>query len=448
MDHSQSIKKLLYRQQTTLEQFVFSRWGGYAAILLTLLGVGLDYILYPHWYTIFLEARVFTASFILVLILIMGTQQGRKYTQELTFFWLLLPQAMITWMISQTEGASSLYFVGLHLAMFGSGIALHFTVPQNIAFSVFTYVFYALACVWHDPAFELKNMFFLNSLFLFMSASISAVCTFLNERARFSLFELKETLAQKNDRLEVMNKELTKIKGHMLQQEKMAAIGTLSAGLLHEVNNPVNYCLMASNMALENSLVKENDLLHECLSDIKQGMQRIQGIVSQLKTFAYRKPDNLQEVANEQVFSFDHALDCAIKLLGHELKGINLERELAENSRVLGDEGAIISVLINLLSNAAVALRKVNRTQPNIRIITNWQDGRFHIKIRDNGAGIALEDLSRIFEPFFTTQEVGKGLGLGLSISYGIIERHGGLLNVNSVLGEWTEMSFDLPTTG
>ncbi|MNW15700.1 Sensor protein SrrB [compost metagenome] len=74
-----------------------------------------------------------------------------------------------------------------------------------------------------------------------------------------------------------------------------------------------------------------------------------------------------------------------------------------------------------------------------------WADGRLHVNVRDNGPGIAPEHLARVFEPFFTTREVGQGLGLGLSISYAVIERHGGVLYAESELGQWAAFSFDLP---
>ena len=112
---------------------------------------------------------------------------------------------------------------------------------------------------------------------------------------------------------------------------------------------------------------------------------------------------------------------------------------------MLGDEAAIIGVLINLFSNAALAMRKAGTAAPAIHTCGQWQDGRLHLTVRDNGPGIASENLARVFEPFFTTRDVGQGLGLGLSISYAVVERHGGLLFAESELGQWTAFSFDLP---
>jgi len=249
-------------------------------------------------------------------------------------------------------------------------------------------------------------------------------------------------MAQKNIELEEINKNLIQIKGQMLQQEKMAAIGTLAAGLLHEVNNPVNFCLMAVNLAMEEAAAKQSPALHEYLGDAKSGMQRVQQIVSDLKIFAYREPG--VENTNHP-FMFEKALDSSERLTGHELRGIRLTWELPADNLVQGDEAAITGVLINLLSNAAMAMNKVGTQNPAINVSAVWKGPRLFISVRDNGPGISEQNLTRVFEPFFTTRAIGQGLGLGLSISYGVIQRHGGILVAQSRVGEWAEMVFDLP---
>jgi two-component system sensor histidine kinase PhcS len=270
----------------------------------------------------------------------------------------------------------------------------------------------------------------------------STVYTYYNERVRRQLHSLKEEVAQKNGELEDINRNLAEIKGQMLQQEKMAALGTLAAGLLHEVNNPVNFCMMAIDVAVEEPAAKNSPLLMECLTDAKQGMQRVQYIVSDLKTFAYRKSGVDHESSQ---FLFERALDSSVRLVGHEVKGIKINRQLTPDTLVRGDEAAIIGVLINLLSNAALAMRKGATPQPTIEVSAEADGDRLRVAVRDNGPGITPENISRVFEPFFTTREVGQGLGLGLSICYSVIQRHGGLLAAESVPGEWTRFTFDLP---
>ncbi|QQX83867.1 HAMP domain-containing histidine kinase [Cupriavidus necator] len=439
-----STNQLYAGYQSELADFrlAFSRGGAYTAIALVLLGVGLDYGQYPQQQLAFGVARVLVSLLIAGVVVVLYSAAGRRFAPWLTLTWLLLPQIMIAWMIWQTEGAQSPYYVGLNLAIFASGIALPFGLWQNLVFGVLSYLLYVLACLFHPGGIEPVGAFIANSLFLLFAAAASGVYTFFNERARFMLFRLKDEVAEKNTELEVINRRLADIKGQMLQQEKMAAIGTLAAGLLHEVNNPVNFCLMAIEVAMEEPQAKENPSLEECLVDAKQGMQRIQHIVSDLKTFAYRKPG--AEVEGTP-FLFEKALDSSVRLTAHELRGVSLSRELPADTLVLGDEAAIIGVLINLFSNAALAMRKAGTAAPAIHTTARWDNHRLHVMVRDNGPGIPQENLARVFEPFFTTREVGQGLGLGLSISYAVVERHGGQLYAESELGQWTAFSFDLP---
>jgi two-component system sensor histidine kinase PhcS len=168
----------------------------------------------------------------------------------------------------------------------------------------------------------------------------------------------------------------------------------------------------------------------------------VQHIVSDLKTFAYRK--NGDDLLSAH-FLFERALGAAIRLIGHELKDIKLQRELPDDTLVRGDEAAVIGVLINLFSNAVMAMRKAGKRPHELSVKAVWEGPRLRVTVRDNGPGIPDEQLARVFEPFFTTREVGQGLGLGLSISYRVIERHGGVLLAESVVGEWTQMIFDLP---
>jgi two-component system sensor histidine kinase PhcS len=419
----------------------FSQGGALTAIALVLFGMGLDHALYPHQELKFALVRCIVVALIFVVVVLIKTSWGKHRIQWLTCIWLLLPQVMIAWMIATTEGVHSMYYVGLSLAIYASGIVLAFGLWQNLVFGAISYLMYAVACLAHRDGIDPPGLFVVHSLFLLMSAAVSAVFTFFNERARLLLFQLKAEVAEKNQLLEKTNSDLAAIKGQMLQQEKMAAIGTLAAGLLHEVNNPVNFCMMAIDIAIEEPASNASPVLAECLFDAKQGMLRVQHIVSDLKTFAYRKPEGEPDGAP---FLFEKALNAAIRLVGHEIKGVKLERDLPGDTLVRGDEAAIIGVLINLFSNAVLAMRKAGRRDMAIRVVACWEQGRLRVSVQDNGQGILPEHLTRVFEPFFTTREVGQGLGLGLSISYGVIKRHGGVLMAESEPGQWTRMVFDL----
>lgn len=431
-----------YRHEVSDFRLASSRGGVITGAALVLLGIGLDYGLYPQHLAMFSAVRIIVSALMLTTLVCLAASWGRAHVQGLTLLWLALPQIMIVWMIQHTDGAESLYYAGLNLAIFAVGIVLPLGFIQIVLFGAFTYIIWVIACVMHTGGIQSRGTFIVHSLFILFSVTACAVYTYFNERGRFQLFLLKEELAEKNEQLEAINHSLTEIKGQLLQQEKMVAIGTLSAGLLHEINNPVNFCLMAIAVAQEDTTAKASPMLLECLADAKEGMQRVQHIVSDLKTFAYRSPEKGE---TDTPFLVEKAIDSAIRLTSHELRGVEVNRQLPPDTLVRGDEAAIIGVLINLLSNAALAMHKAQRENPRIDVSAEWQNGRLFVVVTDNGPGIAEKNLSRVFEPFFTTREVGKGLGLGLSISYSVIQHHGGTLSVASQEGAWARFTFDLP---
>jgi two-component system, sensor histidine kinase PhcS len=419
----------------------FSRIGCLTSAALILLGAGLDQAIYPERAGEFFLVRLATALATLWVMRWVTGPRGKQYIRSLTLLWLVLPQIMIAWMIYSTEGVASIYFVGLQLALYGVGIIVPISYLESIGFGVFTIAVYFVACYLHPAGLGDGSVFAANVIFTGFAAIISTGCTYFNELSRIKLFMLREQVDAQNATLLDTNKTLSDIKGQLIQREKMAAIGTLSAGLLHELNNPVNYSLMAVNMGLSLPAAKTDAMLKESLEDAREGLTRVQNIVTDLKTFAYQKPgeDSLRP------FLLEHAVRSAVRLAGYDLKGIEVVLDLPQDTHVMGDEPAIIGVLINLLSNAAHALQGVKRAQPRIELRVAPRGDRLWVAVRDNGQGIDPTLIGRVFEPFFTTRDVGAGLGLGLSVSYGIVQRHGGTLSVDSIHGEWTEFAFDLP---
>lgn len=438
---SRVLRKAFEKSELEGFRLEFSRLCLLIGVLLVMLGVGLDYNNYPERLWEFAAARLLTSACMLAVYALLYTDWGKKNVRNLTWLWLFIPQIMICGMVADTEGGRSAYAMGLHLAVFAAGSLIPFGLLQSFIFSIATLACYALACWLKIDDFGMRD-FLVNVQFLVFTSIISFFCTFFNQKERFSLFCLKTELAEKNEELRCMNSNLVEIKGQLLQQDKMAALGTLSAGLLHEVNNPVNFCLMAVEVGLEEPVVAHNPSLKECLLDAQAGMRRVQQIVSDLKTFAYRGPTEGMSVP----FYFDKTLDSARRLASHELRPVRVNIDLDPKTLVRGDEALIIGVLINLLTNAALALAAKAHADPVIEVTSRWVNDRLFVSVWDNGRGIPPQNLQRIFEPFFTTRDVGKGLGLGLSISYSVIENHGGRLVAESGEGAWTRMTFDLPS--
>lgn len=252
---------------------------------------------------------------------------------------------------------------------------------------------------------------------------------------------LQRDLESRNDELERAIRDLRNTEAQLIQSEKMNALGVLSAGLLHEINNPLNYTLAAVDIALAEARNPERlDTLH----DIREGMNRIRDIVTDLGIFAY--PARQGEHVS---FTIRDAFKTASRLAGAKLDGVDIECELDE-ADIWGSKTQIVHLLINLLVNASRAARQAEadespRRRPQIRVDSRCLEARLRVRVFDNGHGIDPDHLPKIFDPFFTTQDVGQGMGLGLSICHTIVKNHGGEITVQSELGRWTRFTFDLP---
>ena len=251
---------------------------------------------------------------------------------------------------------------------------------------------------------------------------------------------LERDLAARNARLETALAELEATQAQLIQSEKLNALGSLSAGLLHEINNPLNYSLTALQLLGSDPTIQSNDLMREIVGDIDEGMQRIRAIVSDLRAFAYPS-----EAEKQVCFDFNEAVEAARRFAAHELRGIEVKSDLPRPSWVVGSKSHLTQVMVNLFTNAAAALATVGDDRDRrIGIVGQAQDGRFRIWVTDNGSGMEGTTLSRIFDPFFTTRDVGEGMGLGLSICHTIISNHQGKLAASSRLGEGSKLTFDL----
>jgi two-component system sensor histidine kinase PhcS len=222
----------------------------------------------------------------------------------------------------------------------------------------------------------------------------------------------------------------------LVQSEKMNAVGRLSGGILHEINNPLNAALMALHLARQKN---PTDSVAEYLSELETALKRIRTVTTDLRSFAHPNHD----VADER-FTIESALSAAERMLAHDLGDLSIRRENIGDSLVRGSKNQITHVFINLLSNAAMAVRAAGERTPAVVVRTRVDQNRLVTTVQDNGVGIPEINLTRVTEPFFTTRDVGQGMGLGLSICHTIIRNHGGTLRIESSEGQWTCVSFDL----
>jgi signal transduction histidine kinase len=303
----------------------------------------------------------------------------------------------------------------------------------------------------------------LNVLELTVERALERRTLMLNAR------QYKRDLESRNNELARGKAELERLQAQIVHSEKMASLGQLAAGIAHELNNPVGF--IYGNMDLLNRTIAgltqllnyydkvELDetatlgaeqikaqidypaTLHDLSSivcDCRDGAQRIRDIVQNLRTFS--RLDEAEFTKSD----IHEGIDSTIRLLSryYSSDNITLIREYGDLPPIDAFSGQLNQVWMNLLVNAAQA---VGGKDGEVRVSTRVEAESVVIAIRDSGAGILPEHLNRIFDPFYTTKPVGEGTGLGLSISFGIVERHGGTISVDTRLNEGTTFTVTLP---
>ena len=247
------------------------------------------------------------------------------------------------------------------------------------------------------------------------------------------------------DRVDEKTKELRSAHDHVLHVEKMASLGKMAAVVAHEVNNPLSGILTYAKLlrkwvASGQAGNDKRDEAMECLELIATESRRCGELIKNLLSLSRSAPMNLQSVDLHEV------INRSLLLVRHQLEhaGIDLQLKLEEDMpRLHCDAAQIEQVLLALIMNAIDAMPRGGNLW--IATLLNDDETEISIEVRDDGAGIAPDVLPQIFEPFMTTKEHGRGVGLGLAISRGIVERHNGRIEVESHLGKGTTFTLTLP---
>jgi signal transduction histidine kinase len=284
--------------------------------------------------------------------------------------------------------------------------------------------------------------------------------------------QMAQELAAGHEQQQQLMDKLEAARGQLVQAEKMASIGQLAAGIAHEINNPIGF--IGSNLqSLQDYVERLLNIIHHTESllneqqrqqlqqlmvqlqfsfirdDIKQlleesldGINRVAAIVNSLKSFAH--VDN----SDWQYADLIDGMENTLKIINNQLKyRIQLHKDYQQGLPLVYCQPMQLNqVFMNLLMNAAQAIE--GNGDIWISIHTMPQDQGVEISIRDSGCGIEPQNLNKIFEPFYTTKPVGSGTGLGLSLSYSIIQKQHGKISVSSKVGEGTEFVVRLPLQG
>lgn len=285
-----------------------------------------------------------------------------------------------------------------------------------------------------------------------------------------SLLKLNEKLENQKNELNSTLKNLTQAQAQLVQSEKMASLGLLTAGVAHELNNPLNFITtsilplqrnmedLISLLSKMDSIIAHRNLRDEfsevmemkedldytllvketkdLLKGVIEGASRSEHIVKGLRTFSRMDENEFKGV------NIHEGIESTLLLLRNKMKDhITIHRNFGTIPNVECLPGKLNQVFMNIITNSILAIEN----KGDIFIETSGFGDKARISIRDNGKGMPKEVLEHIFEPFFTTREVGKGTGLGLSISYSIIEEHNGTIDVLSVPGLGSEFIITLP---
>ena len=277
-----------------------------------------------------------------------------------------------------------------------------------------------------------------------------------------------EEISAQRDNLDQTLKELKSTQSQLVQSEKMASLGQLTAGIAHEINNPINYVYAGIDSLklniddLKDILGKAEDLipeekiaelddykedlefedilidLDEISQSIKNGASRTKEIVAGLRTFSRLDEDAYKEI------NIHENLDSTLLLLKSQIgENISIEKQYEDIPKFKGYPGPLNQVFMNILSNAIQAIDGDGSVSISTRYLPT--DSLLLIAIKDTGKGMSQAIMGRVFEPFFTTKDVGKGTGLGLSIAHSIIQKHKGKIEVESEEGKGSEFRIILP---
>lgn len=410
--------------------------------------------------------------FIVPFLLLLNFNSFERFLPTINFVWFVVFSAImyVLWLLRENNLASSLLKAGLPFFIVNSLRDI-----MEYLFSSFT-----------KENDSIIDLVFLGSLFWMIAFAISTnnqikalkkeeeknrIVVGENEKLEILVRERTSEISAQKEQLESTVEELKATQNQLVQQEKLASLGELTAGIAHEIQNPLNFVNNFSelNMELIEELMSPETPRggieeQELLSDIKQNLEKInhhgkraasivKGMLQHSRTNTGQKETtDINALVDEFLRLSYHGLRAKDKTFNADFK-TELDPNLPVIEAVPQDIGR---VLLNLINNAFYACAERSRAQskvngetpykPLVTVSTLKIDNAIEIRVKDNGAGISEDNMEKIFQPFFTTKPTGKGTGLGLSLAYDIVTKgHGGTIDVESKEGVGTEFIIRLP---
>jgi signal transduction histidine kinase len=359
-----------------------------------------------------IKAILFIAVFVLAAVI---WEHGARV--DMLFLWNM--EVGIRYTLGPLAGLTTAY-----------GLITYANKTKNLSRAVSVNFFYAGA------AFTFYGIFAGIFVFHITSFDLHLIASFLRGVAAvFISFFILKALNIFNIETRRKIEQQTRI---LVQSEKLSSLGRLAAGISHEINNP----LTNASLGIQTLKIKlaGGDIAPEAVRNEIEAVEKNidhASVIARELLQSYRK-----EGENFAPLNINSIIEGALKLLEYKMKDIVLERNDAPVPDIMGDQGKLVQVFINVLTNSVEAMPKGGR----IRISTVLKNDMVQVSVTDTGSGISKENLSRVFDPFFTTKEISQSAGLGLCISYGIIQQHRGVIEIFAAAAKGTTVIIKLPT--
>ncbi len=414
----------------------------------------LDFFAYPEFFTEFLYLRLSCVLCTLLCYAGSQTEIGKRFYRASTVLLPLIPAFFISLMIMVSRDPATPYYAGLTLCIVAIGFVFHWTYIEALFSVVSIAGMYFLAS---SPGLLLgmdsrtAAGFVNNCIFISATGVVIVLGCLAHHRFRVQNYQVRDRfrrqqvmLQKQQEEMKNTLSELRQTENELIQSEKMASLGQLSAGVIHEIGNPLNYSNQA--LFLLRKLLRDHEEgshVREAIDDIQYSFDSMKTIVSELREFSHKSSEIRMD------FKFIDSVNVAMRMLGKEISDskVEIDVQIDPALRIDAVKNQITQVIVNLLHNSIQALASVENSKGDgsIRIFGRTAEENVELTILDNGPGIDPEHCKQLFDPFFTTKQPGEGTGLGLSICYRIIESHGGKISVCSEPGKFTKFVISLP---
>jgi len=442
-----------YESQLTVRHLEI---GCFLVMALMPAGVVLDYFVYPSQIGFFLALRLVCVLLAVLVWWFVRAPISKRFHRLLGLIVALLPVFFICWMIYATKDPTSPYYAGLNLSLLAIALIMRWSVELSAIASALVLAMYVSACLLCGPISAAQRGVFINNIYFLVLTSIIVVVGSRLHRLlrirefglRYELDKNRKEIASQNLVLESTIGKLKEAQTQLVQTEKLASLGRLSAGIIHEINNPLNFAstgLFTLRKKGKYLAPEQQEDYAEVLKDVEEGVTRVKNIVLDLRMFTHPETESRDQVDLEEVVA------AALRFLSAEWQDkVRIEPKLAEDQTVWANKNLLIHALLNLLQNSIDALKTkaFENEQPTIWIESRLEQGKSLLVVRDNGTGIEAEHLNKIFDPFYTTKDVGAGMGMGLAICHRIVQDCEGRISVRTEPGKFCEFTLEFPAKG